>query len=119
MSFQNQEKWTFKESVWPEAFFTASVTRVFTQLDREPDDTVFVWIYGVLTVFAFVYVMYAAFSLRSRYRWRWSSSLTYCALNFAALLVSNTDLIRFLVFVGFLVYAAIHYKRVASNRSSS
>ena len=61
--------------------------------------TAFTWLYVVLTVGIFAAICVTVFQIRDEQPWRWVKSLTYCLLSAAAMAVSNTGLIRFLVFV--------------------
>ena len=66
---------------------------------------VFLWLYGVLAALVFAWICVRALMIRNEYPWRWVKSLTYCVLILLALRVSNTDVMRLLVFLSIFGYA--------------
>ena len=112
----------FRESALPEGIFTGLAILWFSQLSAAPSETgqtVFLWVYGVLAVAAFLFAIVATVAQRDRYPWRWKRSLIYCLLIVAALALANTNLTRLLVFIAFLVYAVVVDRRLASSRRAT
>ncbi|MCI1675776.1 MAG: hypothetical protein LKI28_05780 [Ancrocorticia sp.] len=91
----------------PEGLFNGALLLFFAQWSSEESSSwsVFSWIYLFCAVVFAAIMFYSAVDERQRYPQRWVRSIIYRICITAALVISNTDLIRLLVFVAYFPLA--------------